>query len=137
MENKLYIRTWALFSLFLIYEYICLRTNPEWSLLRRWDPDVSTEAGRPLSIRLGWAGIFMMLLMNVYSIRKRWRVFDRYWQVWRRGLSFIFFAAPWVRRLSSFTATLRCVGLWPLASGACWFRLRADLWVDTSIFRLS
>lgn len=39
-------------------------------------PEFFPEPGRPLSLYLGWGGIIIMLLMNLYILRKRWSLFE-------------------------------------------------------------
>lgn len=40
-------------------------------------PKVSPEPGRPLSMFLGYAGLGIMILMNLYSLRKRYRLLGK------------------------------------------------------------
>lgn len=77
MGIRSYTVIWLFILSLLSYEYFCLNFNPEGSLLRQWDPTLVADPGRRLSLWLGWAGIIVMLLMNLYIVRKRTRLFNR------------------------------------------------------------
>lgn len=74
-----YLLVWFIVTAYLIYEFWALSYSPERSLLvlaqgRQWlDPSIkfSVQPGRTLSLWLGWIGLSLMIIMNVYSLRKR------------------------------------------------------------------
>jgi len=61
-------------SALLIFEYTALNFFPDRSLLKFAGYTVSPEPGRSLSLFLGWAGISLMLVMNLYILRKRFEL---------------------------------------------------------------
>ena len=73
------MHTWILLTALLGFEYWALTYNQNLSLLltlQRFnilDPKLkfSTAPGRVISLWVGWIGYGLMLLMNVYSMRKR------------------------------------------------------------------
>lgn len=86
MKMKIYNSIWLLALIFLSYEYFALNFNPHLSLLLslqqkgilRDSLKISTDPGRPLSLWLGWLGLGFMILMNLYSMRKRIGAFQKY-----------------------------------------------------------
>lgn len=71
MSNKFYFSfLFVLFiSLSVLYYFLNHNTgHPNWP---------SPLAGRPLSIKLGWAGFCIMLLTNLYVMRKRIKAFSK------------------------------------------------------------
>lgn len=74
-----YVVLWSIITIVLLFEYYALTFMPELSLLARSqkmglvDPayKFSTQPGRTLSLWLGWVGLGLMVIMNVYSFRKR------------------------------------------------------------------
>lgn len=69
---------WALLTSFLFYEYNVLDKNPEKSVLSIATAKIlkskivlSTALGRPLSWYVGWSGLWLMIIMCSYIIRKR------------------------------------------------------------------
>ena len=77
MTLRRYVILWLLFCGFLTYEYAALNGAPFPSQIKNWAAqqvppfNTSPDPGRPLSLLLGWAGLILMLMMNVYSLRKR------------------------------------------------------------------
>lgn len=78
MTIRNYVEIWLAVVLILTIEFISLTFHPEWSLIHRFNPTLTFEPGRALSLYLGWAGMIIMLLMNVYSARKRLRFMGRW-----------------------------------------------------------
>ena len=76
---KKYLTIWFIAFLIVSYEYYCLNFTPQLSLLLflqskgyiRESLKISAEPGRTVSLWLGWVGLIAMLLMNFYSMRKR------------------------------------------------------------------
>ncbi len=77
-----YVLTWTLICVWLAYEYFTLIKIPDLSLLNHLahefkfgindkTPTLSIQAGRPLSLALGWSGFGIMLVTNFYIFRKR------------------------------------------------------------------
>jgi hypothetical protein len=70
---------WILFLALLSYEYYGLNFNESLSLLKKLQAmgylparyQINKEPGRQLSLFLGWTGLGLMIMMNVYSLRKR------------------------------------------------------------------
>jgi hypothetical protein len=85
MLSRLYILIFLIFSGSLTYEYYALNTGRVQSGLKYLENylqthgkstdflpiPITSEPGRPLGLWLGWAGLSLMLAMNVYSLRKR------------------------------------------------------------------
>lgn len=77
MMMRIYLLVWFLISIFLGFEFWALNTHPELSLLLAaqskglFELKISPDPGRPLSLILGWTGLSLMLVMNLYSLRKR------------------------------------------------------------------
>lgn len=79
MKMKFYNTIWVLVLFFLSYEYYALNYNPHLSLflllqhkgIIRESLKVTSEPGRPISLWLGWLGLGFMVVMNLYSMRKR------------------------------------------------------------------
>ena len=76
---KNYMRIWALLTLALSFEFWALNGHREFSFLVKLQDlqildssrQFSTAPGRTISLWLGWVGFGLMVLMNVYSMRKR------------------------------------------------------------------
>ena len=74
---KLYLFLWSAITAYLGFEYWALTYRPALSLLHRAETSglihaaIGPGPGGPLSVWLGWGGFGLMLLMNVYSMRKR------------------------------------------------------------------
>ena len=66
MVMRFFLYLWLLLAIALSFEYWALNFHPSLSLLH-----LSPEPGRPLSLWLGWVGLGLMVIMNVYSLRKR------------------------------------------------------------------
>lgn len=77
MNIRIYITIWLTIFAFLAYEYGALNGLPLPSLFvalsnRGVIPfKVSPDPGRLLSLWLGWIGLSLMVVMNLYSLRKR------------------------------------------------------------------
>lgn len=79
MKLTVYVRIWLFLTAVLAFESYCLNRAPELSLLGHLKAegrlpvgfDLDPKAGHTISLWLGWAGIGIMLLTNLYSIRKR------------------------------------------------------------------
>lgn len=74
-----YITLWILLTLALGFEYWALNQNQNLSLFLTLqksgfipaDVKINTTPGRAVSLWLGWIGFGLMVMMNVYSLRKR------------------------------------------------------------------
>lgn len=79
MLMRIYLLVWVVISGYLAFEYWALNFHPELSSLILLqakgliDFKVSPDPGRPLSLVLGWIGLSLMIVMNVYSLRKRFQ----------------------------------------------------------------
>lgn len=70
---------WIVLTCLLLFEYWAINQKPNVSIIyflqkRGWIErtiKISTQPGRWISLWLGWLGFGLMVLMNVYSIRKR------------------------------------------------------------------
>ncbi|MDR3606983.1 MAG: hypothetical protein P4M08_06335 [Oligoflexia bacterium] len=79
MSLRKYTYLWLFLCLVLTYEFLMLNSRPMDGLLGYLKANVpdfkslnlSPEAGRPISLFLGWSGIGVMLLTNLYVLRKR------------------------------------------------------------------
>ncbi|MGZ3742584.1 MAG: hypothetical protein ACXVBQ_01895 [Pseudobdellovibrionaceae bacterium] len=79
MQFKNVMLIWILFLALLGYEYYGLNFNESLSILKKLQAmgyipsryQITKEPGRQLSLFLGWAGLGLMIIMNVYSLRKR------------------------------------------------------------------
>lgn len=77
MRTYLYI--WFFLTLIISFEYWALNQNQNLSLLMFLQKvailkpglKLNTQPGRLISLWLGWMGFSLMVLMNVYSLRKR------------------------------------------------------------------
>lgn len=76
---KNYLITWILLFALVGYEYFALNFSPQLSLLLKLQNkglitsvlEISPVPGRIVSLWLGWLGLGIMVLMNLYSMRKR------------------------------------------------------------------
>lgn len=78
MPLRWYVYIWLAVFVFLSVEYTALNgLLPLPSVLRAFEArgiipfNVSAKPGRTLSLYLGWSGLILMIVMNVYSMRKR------------------------------------------------------------------
>lgn len=79
MRFKDAVLIWLVFLAFFSFEYYALNFNESLSVIKKaqmagYIPakyTINKEPGRPLSLFLGWTGLGLMILMNVYSLRKR------------------------------------------------------------------
>lgn len=79
MKMKSYNSIWLFALCFLSYEYYALNFNTHLSLflllqqkgILRESLKIAAEPGRPISLWLGWLGLGFMVVMNLYSMRKR------------------------------------------------------------------
>lgn len=78
---KKYTFIWLIIFLAVGLEYFALNFSPHWSLLLKLQSkglinsaqEISPLPGRIVSLWLGWIGLGLMIIMNVYSMRKRIR----------------------------------------------------------------
>lgn len=76
---KKYMTVWLIAFVIVGYEYMFLNFLPQYSLLLRLQTKgliheslkISTAPGRTVSLWLGWIGLSAMIVMNLYSMRKR------------------------------------------------------------------
>lgn len=76
---RTYLTLWFAITAGLACEYWVLHTNPSLSFLYFLQKEgilarsvkISTTPGRTLSLWLGWIGFSLMVIMNLYSLRKR------------------------------------------------------------------
>ena len=76
---KKYVTVWLFLFAIVGYEYFALNFSPNLSLLNRLQKrglisatlQFSVAPGRTISLWLGWVGLGLMVIMNVYSVRKR------------------------------------------------------------------
>lgn len=79
MKMKFYTLIWLALFASVSLEYYYLNFNPSNSILLllqkqgylRESLKISADPGRPVSLWLGWLGLGLMVVMNVYSMRKR------------------------------------------------------------------
>lgn len=79
MKMKFYTAIWLLIFAAVGLEYYFLNFNPSRSVLLllqakgvlRDSLKISPDPGRPVSLWLGWLGLGIMIIMNLYSMRKR------------------------------------------------------------------
>lgn len=84
MKMKVYGCIWALTFCFFAFEYYVLNFSPQLSVFLflqhqgfiRESLKISAEPGRPLSLWLGYLGFGFMIIMNLYSVRKRIKAFQ-------------------------------------------------------------
>ena len=77
---KSYYRLWALLTALLSFEYWALNYHTQLSVIHflqahfrsMSSTNLSTAAGRPISYLLGWAGFGLILLTNLYILRRKW-----------------------------------------------------------------
>lgn len=80
MKLKSYVRLWILLSVALAFEAFALNYNSflsGWALLKEnvaafKDLNLSPVPGKSISLWYGWTGLSLMLLTNLYILRKRW-----------------------------------------------------------------
>ncbi|RME15074.1 MAG: hypothetical protein D6797_07410 [Bdellovibrio sp.] len=77
MKLKYYIYIWLILTLFLGWEYYAIRSGSSLSVISllhskfHWKWKLTTEEGKFLSYSWGVIGLGLMVVMNVYSLRKR------------------------------------------------------------------
>lgn len=87
MSLRTYVNIWLISSFLILYEYLALNFYPQMSLLYYVkhhlqvskffnELNLSPDPGRQISLYLGWAGIIIMLMMNVYTLKKRIKIFS-------------------------------------------------------------
>lgn len=82
MKMKFYTSIWLLIFAVVGLEYYFLNYHPSRSVLLllqakgilRDSLKINADPGRPVSLWLGWLGLGLMIIMNLYSLRKRWGV---------------------------------------------------------------
>lgn len=83
---KNYVLTWIAILLLLTFEYWAITFHPSLSILLKIQAlgiisstvNLNTKTGRPLSLWLGYIGFGLMVIMNVYSMRKRYSFLQNY-----------------------------------------------------------
>lgn len=76
---RIYIYLWTIITIFIGFEYWTINQHPHLSLIVLLQRvgiispyiTLSTQPGRWLSLWLGWLGMGFMIIMNIYSLRKR------------------------------------------------------------------
>ncbi len=76
---KKYLNVFIVASILVSFEYYCLNFKPSLSILLflqakgyiQQTVKISADPGRVVSLWLGWIGLGAMIIMNVYSMRKR------------------------------------------------------------------
>lgn len=76
---KRYVTIWLLLLAIVGFEYYALNFSPQLSVLGKLQSkgiinssiEISPFPGRAVSLWLGWLGLGLMIIMNVYSMRKR------------------------------------------------------------------
>lgn len=84
MRNYTYL--WLAITLWLSFEYWALSSNPSLSFIRALimssqsmrELNLSTEPGRPISYFLGYTGFGLILLTNLYILRKKLDSWKKY-----------------------------------------------------------
>jgi hypothetical protein len=74
-----YLTAWLIIFIIVGYEYYALNFSPGSSLLLALQNkgyineslEISAQPGRRVSLWLGWVGLGLMIVMNLYSMRKR------------------------------------------------------------------
>ena len=83
---KKYMTVWFVSSVLVCFEYYALNFRPQLSLLAALQKNgflyanfvVSPEPGRSPSLWLGWIGLGLMVIMNLYSMRKRFSIMQHW-----------------------------------------------------------
>lgn len=78
-KMKIFLAIWVLITLALTYEYLHLEWYPDFSLWQYFSAKIPTmknwnnslAPGRPISLWLGWSGLGLMVLTNLFILRKR------------------------------------------------------------------
>ncbi len=89
MTLKNYTKLWLFIGLIVLFEYVALNFRPQLSILgfakSHWRSskflsqlNLSPLPGRQISLYLGWAGILLMISMNVYTLKKRAKIFSSF-----------------------------------------------------------
>ncbi len=115
---KKYISIWLFITTYLIFEYWALSRHSSLSLLLRMqtaglihaETKISTVPGRALSLWLGYFGFSLMVLMNLYSVRKRFS-FTQKWGSLTSWLNFHIFCGILGPTFILFHCNLKARGL--------------------------
>ncbi len=85
MTLKGYVRLWIFISLLLVYECWALNQAPGYSISAAFktsgvipELNLSPDPGRAISVFYGWTGFGLMLLTNLYVLRKRSEFLGRF-----------------------------------------------------------
>lgn len=86
MMLRVWTTLWVIIAVVLSYEYFALNTNPQNGLLFILQSSgilsksfpLNPAPGRPLSLWLGWSGFSIMVLTNLYILRKRTSIFSKW-----------------------------------------------------------
>lgn len=89
MKLKTFVRIWIGLTILLVYECYALNNNTYISIFAILKENtqvfhrlnLSPAPGRTISLWYGWAGISLMLLTNLYILRKRFRFLGQFGQV--------------------------------------------------------
>lgn len=116
---RLGIVLWLSLTAVLAYESYCLNYKPQNSILKRVQPQVpaladvslSPDPGRPISMFLGYAGLGIMIIMNLYSLRKRFHMLGRVLPEIPRMLDFHIFCGLMGPTLILFHSNFKVRGL--------------------------
>ena len=82
---RFWITIWLVLSLLMSFEFYRLNHQPQKALLSQLQNrnllnqkfDISPESGRPLSLIFGYAGFALMIMTNLYILRKRFSSFQK------------------------------------------------------------
>jgi len=84
MILKNYVAIWLLLTIFMGYESYLLNFRPQSSFtakisqnMKSKNINLSPEPGKPISYYLGWIGMSIMLLTNLYILRKKWSLLSK------------------------------------------------------------
>ncbi|MCB0421275.1 MAG: hypothetical protein KDD61_09775 [Bdellovibrionales bacterium] len=85
MKLSKFVFLWLIITVWMVFEHFALNNKLEWSVLQYLKNNVpyfaslnlSTEPGRAISYFLGWAGLGIMGLTNIYLLRKRMFVLSK------------------------------------------------------------
>lgn len=115
---KKYLLIWILTFLVVGFEYYALSSHPEISILNRLQHkgfidknlEISVTPGRIVSLWMGWIGLGLMTIMNLYSMRKRFS-FMQNWGKLSDWLNFHIFCGLLGPTLIMFHSNLKVRGI--------------------------
>lgn len=119
MLFRLSIVAWFTLTVILALEYYALNFSPSLSMLRYMqhsfgylkELSLSPDPGRPLSMFLGYTGLGIMLIMNLYSMRKRFALLGSLLPNIKRMLDFHIFCGLMGPTLILFHSNFKVRGL--------------------------